>query len=228
MEAKKTLRADLTHKSNLFTSIGLIISLSLVITIFEWKSYNKAEFSLLAADLDSNIEDVLDIPPTEQPPPPPPKIQAPVIVEVPDIEEIEEEIQIDLDVEINEETSIEEVVFAEAPEVVEESADEIFTIVETQPTPKGGYTVFYKEIGEKLRYPATAKRMGVEGKVFVQFVINKDGSITNMKIVKGIGSGCDEEAIRVMGTMPSWEPGRQRGRPVRVQMIIPIRFILKT
>jgi len=228
MEAKKTIRADLSHMTNLFTSIGLIVSLSLVITVFEWKSYEKADFSLLTGDFDTDIEDVLDIPPTEQPPPPPPQVQAPVIVEVPDIEEIEDEIEVNLDVEITEETAIEEVVFSDAPILEEEEAEEIFTIVETQPLPKGGYEAFYKEVSEKLHYPSSAKRMGIEGKVYVQFVINKNGSITNVKVVKGIGSGCDEEAIRVMKTMPPWSAGRQRGRPVRVQMIIPIKFVLKS
>jgi protein TonB len=227
MEAKKTLRADLNQKKNLFSSIGFIVSLSLVITVFEWRSYDKADFSLLAADLDTEVEDVLEIPPTSQPPPPPPQLQAPVIVEVPDIEEIEDEIDVNLDVEITEETAIEEVIFSEAPEIKEETADEVFTIVETAPLPTGGYEAFYAEIARKLKYPTSAKRMGIEGKVYVQFIINRDGSMTDFSIVRGIGSGCDEEALRVMKSMPKWSPGKQRGRPVRVQMIIPIRFMLK-
>ena len=191
MEAKKTLRADLAAKQNLFLSIGFIISLSLVITVIEWKSYNKAEFSLLSSELDSDVEDILEIPPTSQPPPPPPKVQLPVIVEVPDIEEIEDEIEINLDVEITEETAIEEVVF-DAPEFEEEVADEVFTIVEQQPTPPGGMAAFYKEIGEKIRYPNSARRMDIQGKVYVKFIIDKNGAITNVEVVKGIGSGCDQ------------------------------------
>jgi len=166
----------------------------------------------------------MDIPPTEQPPPPPPKIQQPQIIEVPDEEEIEEEIEIDLDVEVTEETVIEEVIFDEAPE--EEMAEEIFTVVEDQPAPIGGMAAFYKYIGKKLKYPAQARRMGIEGRVFVQFVVDKDGSITDVVAVKGIGAGCDEEAVRVIQASPKWKAGKQRGRPVKVRMILPITFKL--
>jgi periplasmic protein TonB len=167
---------------------------------------------------------VMEIPPTEQPPPPPPKVQQPEIIEVPDEEEIEDEIEIDLDVEITEETQIEEMVFEEAPE--EEVADEIFTVVEDQPTPKGGMQAFYEYVSKNMKYPAQARRMGVEGRVFVQFVVDKDGTITDVKAVKGIGAGCDEEAVRVLQNAPKWNPGKQRGRSVRVRMVLPITFQL--
>jgi protein TonB len=170
------------------------------------------------------FEDVMEIPPTEQPPPPPPKVQQPEIIEVPDEEEIEEEIEVDLDVEITEETVVEEIVFEEPVE--EEVAEEIFTIVEDQPEPKGGMAAFYEYVGKNLKYPAQARGMGIEGKVFVEFVVDKDGSITNVKAIKGIGAGCDEEAIRVIADAPKWSPGKQRGRPVKVRMILPITFKL--
>jgi protein TonB len=170
------------------------------------------------------FEDVMEIPPTEQPPPPPPKIQQPESIEVPDEEEIEEEIEVDLDVEITEETVVEDIVFDEPVE--EEVAEEIFTIVEDQPQPKGGMAAFYEYIGKKLKYPAQARRMGIEGKVFVEFVVDKDGTITDVKAIKGIGAGCDEEAIRVIQASPKWNAGKQRGRPVKVRMILPITFKL--
>ena len=91
---------------------------------------------------------------------------------------------------------IEEIVFEEAPE--EEEVDEIFTIVEDQPTPPGGMSAFYKYVATSLRYPAQARRMGIEGKVFVQFVVGKDGTLTDVQAIKGIGAGCDEEAVRVI------------------------------
>ena len=142
----------------------------------------------------------------------------------PKIVEIEEEIEIDLDVEMTEETVIEEVVFEEAPE--EEEADEIFSIVEDQPAPSGGLPAFYKYVQSKLKYPAQARRMGIEGKVFVQFVVDKDGTLTEVQAVKGIGAGCDEEAVRVIKGAPKWKPGKQRGRAVKVRMILPITFKL--
>lgn len=125
---------------------------------------------------------------------------------------------------MTEETVIEEVVFEEAPE--EEEVDEIFTIVEDQPAPDGGMAAFYQFVQKKLKYPAQARRMGIEGKVFVQFVVDKDGTLTEVKAVKGIGAGCDEEAVRVIEGAPKWKPGKQRGRSVKVRMILPITFKL--
>ena len=85
---------------------------------------------------------------------------------------------------------------------------------------------FYEFVGKKLKYPAQARRMGIEGKVFVEFVIERDGTITDVKAIKGIGAGCDEEAVRVLQTAPKWKPGKQRGKPVRQRMVFPIAFKL--
>jgi len=223
MEAKKNPKADLNKKTGLFLNIGLVISLLVVIMAFEWKFYDEGALMDLGQVTDE-FEDVMEIPPTEQPPPPPPKIQQPEIIEVPDEEEIEQEIEVDLDVEITEETVVEDIVFDEPVE--EEVAEEIFTIVEDQPAPKGGMAAFYEYVGKQLKYPAQARRMGIEGRVFVEFVVDKDGSITDVKAIKGIGAGCDEEAIRVIQAAPKWNPGKQRGRPVKVRMILPITFKL--
>lgn len=223
MESKKTPKADLNRKTGLHLSIGLVISLAVVTLAFEWKSYDEQSLVDLGV-VEDDFEDVMEIPPTEQPPPPPPKIQQPEIIEVPDEEEIEEEIEIDLDVEITEDTQIEEMVFEEAPE--EEATDEIFMVVEDQPEPAGGMQAFYEYVGKNLKYPSQARRMGIEGKVFVQFVVNTDGSITDVQAIKGIGAGCDEEAVRVLREAPKWKPGKQRGRPVRVRMVLPITFRL--
>jgi protein TonB len=223
MESKKTPSADLNKKTGLHLSIGLVISLAVITLAFEWKSYDGQSLVDLGT-VDDNFEDVMDIPPTEQPPPPPPKIQQPEIVEVPDEEEIEEDIEIDLDVEITEDTQIEEMVFEEAPE--EEATDEIFMVVEDQPEPQGGMQAFYEYVGKNMKYPSQARRMGIEGKVFVQFVVDKDGTISQVQAIKGIGAGCDEEAVRVLQNAPKWKPGKQRGRPVRVRMVLPITFRL--
>lgn len=223
VENKKNPKADLTRTTGLFLNVGLVVSLLLVIFAFEKKVYDDGSLVNLGAHAE-DFEDLMDIPQTQQPPPPPPKVTQPIIIEVPDEEEIEEEIDIDLDVEMTEETVIEEVVFEAAPE--EENADEVFTIVEDQPTPIGGMSAFYQFVQKNLKYPAQARRMGIEGKVFVQFVVDKDGTITEVKAVKGIGAGCDEEAARVIGKAPKWKPGKQRGRAVKVRMILPITFKL--
>lgn len=223
VEIKKNPKADLTKRSGLFLSIGLMLSLLFVITAFEWKFYD----DLGGMDLKASAEvfdDLMEVPQTEQPPPPPMKLVQPEIIEVDDDEDIQEDIKIDLDIDMNETTVIQEVIFTAAPE--EEEADEIFTIVEDQPTPTGGMQAFYKYVSDNLKYPAQARRMGIEGKVFVQFVVDRDGSLSEVQAIRGIGAGCDEEAVRVIQGAPKWNPGKQRGRPVRVRMILPITFKL--
>ncbi len=221
MELKKKPEADLTKKRGLFFNIGMVTTLALVILAFTWKSYDEGDLMNLGS-LEDNADEMIEVPVTEQPPPPPPKIQQPEIIEVPDEEEIEEDIEVDLDVEVTEDSEIEEIIADEE----EEESDEIFTIVEQQPTPKGGMGAFYKYVGKKMTYPSQAKRMGIEGKVFVKFMVDKDGSISRVKVLKGIGAGCDEAAAKVLKAAPKWIPGKQRGRAVRVWMTIPIVFKL--
>ena len=223
MEAKQTDNADLRKKAGLFFNIGLLITMLIVVSAFEYGRRDGGPLVDLPPATD-DFEDLLEIPPTEQPPPPPPKIQQPEIIEVPDEEEIEEEIEVDLDVEITEEEVIEEIIVEEAPE--EEVADEVFQIVEDPATPPGGYQAFYQYVAKKLKYPAQARRMGIEGKVYVQFVVDKDGSLTEVQAVKGIGAGCDEEAVRVLKGAPKWSPPKQRGKPVKQRIILPITFKL--
>jgi protein TonB len=107
-----------------------------------------------------------------------------------------------------------------------EDPNTIFTVVEETAAPIGGMGAFYEYVGKKIKYPAQAKRMGIEGKVFVEFVIEKDGSITDVKAIKGIGGGCDQEAERILASAPKWKPGKQRGKPVRQKMVLPINFKL--
>ena len=189
--------ADIAHKlrasnkgrqqTGLFRAIGLTITLALVILAFEWKSFEQEEVVNLG-NLDAEFEEILDIPITNQEPPPPPKeMIPPQIVEVPDEEEIEEDLEVNLDVEVTEETVIEDVVFEEAPE--EEVSDEIFEIVEENATPVGGMQEFYQYFGKALVYPVQARKAGVEGKVYIQFVVDKSGNISQVKVVKGLGHG---------------------------------------
>ncbi len=223
MELKKNPEVDLTKKSGLFLNIGFVISLLLVIVAFEWKSYDDGEIMDLGS-VNDDFEELAEIPLTEQPPPPPPKIQQPEIIEIPDEEEIEEEIELDLDVEITEDTEIEEVIFEEPEE--EEDVEQIFEIVESPATFPGGVQAFYQYVQKNMKYPAQARRMGVEGRVFVRFVVGKDGSITDVEVMRGIGAGCDEEAVRVLKNSPKWNPPKQRGRPVKQRMVLPITFKL--
>ena len=111
-------------------------------------------------------------------------------------------------------------------EIITPEEKEIFTVVEQQPEPVTGMTEFYHYIQTNLKYPETAKRSGIEGKVFVQFVVTDEGKLLDVKAVKGIGGGCDEEAVRVIEGSPKWKPGAQRGKTVNVRMILPITFKL--
>lgn len=220
----KRERAERYHnQTRLFFTIGLSLSLLLSILAMNWRSYDSQALVNLG-ELDADFDEVMEVPPSDQPPPPPPKIEQPVIVEVDD-QEVVQEIKMDFDVEILEETAVDVVVF-DAPKMEEEEADQIFQIVEDVPVPKGGLEAFYEYVADNLKYPQQAVRMGVAGNVFLKFVVEKDGRLTDVQVLKGIGSGCDEEAVRVLESAPAWNPGKQRGRPVRVYMVIPIRFVL--
>lgn len=223
MEAKKNEKFDLTKKSSLFFSIGLLASMTLVVTAFEWKNSDQSIADLTGKNT-NNFEETMEVPPTDIPPPPAPVVQQPQVVEVPDEEEIKEDIKVNLDVEVTEDTKVEEIVVqAEQPK---EETDEIFSVVEETATPKGGIQAFYKYVSDKIKYPAQARRMNIEGRVFVEFVINKDGTLSDVRAVKGIGAGCDEEAVRIVQSAPPWNPGKQRGKPVKQRYTLPIIFKL--
>jgi TonB family protein len=110
------------------------------------------------------------------------------------------------------------------PLPMKDSVDQIYLVVEVTAQPRGGMPAFYEIIGKNLKYPAQARKNGVMGKVFVEFVINTDGTLSDVRAIKGIGSGCDEEAVRVVSLSPPWIPGTQRGEPVRQRMVLPIAF----
>jgi TonB family protein len=106
------------------------------------------------------------------------------------------------------------------------TASEVFTVVEEQPMPVGGYDQYYRKIAREIKYPVEARRAGIEGKVYVQFIVNEDGSLSDIEVIKGIGGGCDEEAVEAIGLSDKWEAGKQRGQNVRVRMVLPISFKL--
>ena len=107
-----------------------------------------------------------------------------------------------------------------------EMQGEIFTVVEAQPEFQGGSEEFFKYLMNEMKYPKEAREKGIEGRVDVEFVVDKDGTLSDVKAVKGIGAGCDEEAVRVLKNAPAFKPGTQNGKPVRVRMMVPIVFKL--
>ena len=180
--------------------------------------------------------EMLNIPKAELPPPPPPppdvvqqqRFVAPKVTT--DSVETTMATQEDLNAKPNTEAPPEENIMVEEakPQVIEQEAPkEIFTVVEEQPTYPGGDEARIKFLQDNMKYPEEAKELGVQGKVFVTFVVEVDGSITDVRVLRGIGSGCDDEAIRVVKSMPKWVPGKQRGVPVRVQFNLPINFKLQ-
>lgn len=224
MENKKNPNVDLRKKSGLFMNIGLVVSISFVLFAFEYKSYDDGSLIELGA-INEEFPDMVEIPPTIQPPPPPPVIQQPEITVVEDDDEIEDEIEIDFDIDISDDTEIDEILELDEP-IDEFDANATFLFVEHQPTFDGGYKAFYKYINKRLKYPSQARRMGIEGKVFLNFIIDREGNITNIKVTRGIGAGCDEAAIKALQNAPKWNPGKQRGIPVKVNMSLPITFNL--
>lgn len=201
--------------------LGMVAATALMLVFMEWAKYERSESSLGDLDLDMMEEEI--IPPSAAPPPPPPPPPAPTTVFeiVEDEEEIEEEIELD-DMEIDEDTEVE---FIEEVEEVEE--EQIFTIVEQMPTFPGGESELFKYLGKSIKYPQMAQDAGIQGVVFVTFLVDKDGGVKNVKVLRGIGGGCDEEAIRVVKKMPKWTPGKQRGKSVKVQYNLPIKFTLR-
>ncbi len=225
METKKTPKADLESKKPIFLQVGLIFALAFVIFAFEYRSYEQGPGFEFQLQVDDTPEEIIPITKQEiKPPPPPPPRQVTVINIVEDDVEIEDDLE--LDVEVDQETIIEDFVpFAYDEEEVEEM--EIFTVVESMPGYPGGDAARMKYLQENIKYPQMARESGIQGTVYATFVVEIDGSVTDVRILRGIGGGCDEEAIRVIQQMPRWNPGQQRGKPVRVQFTMPIRFTLQ-
>jgi len=223
MEIKKTERANLEKNRNTYILIGLVITLSLIWFAFEHKTYDKEKVVIVQnAVLEDEDDIVLQTQRNEPPPPPPPPQQTTVIEIVEDDVEVDD---IEIDAETDDDEEIEEqIIEEEEPE--EEKEEEIFVFVEDQPGYPGGDAARIKYLQENIKFPVMAIESGIQGTVYVTFVVEKDGRITNVKVLRGIGGGCDEEAVRVIKNMPRWKPGKQRGRAVRVQFNMPVRFVL--
>lgn len=225
MDIKKSPKADLENKKTLFFEVGLIIALLVVFAAFEYKSYDKRTIDLTQRTAEVITEEIIPI--TEQkvkPPPPPPPKQVTQIKIVEDDVEVDDEI--DIDVDADEDMEMEEYV---PPEEEEEDIGEaeIFTVVESMPEFPGGMGELMKYLGTSIKYPPLAKESGIQGRVFINFVVEPNGEISNVKILRGIGGGCDEEAVRVVENMPRWKPGKQRGKAVRVSYNLPVKFTLQ-
>ena len=234
MQLKKNPEADLNKNRNLYFVIGLTLVLGVTWGAVEYKSYER-KIDLTNGDM--LVDDEEDVPITEQlktpPPPPPPPPPAPEVIEIVEDEEEVEETVIE-STESDEEMVIEDI-------VVEDDFDDIdvpFAVIEDVPIFPGCESVaksqrracfqeqMNKHIRKNFRYPDIAQEMGIQGRVYVNFIISKDGSITNIRM-RGPDKNLEDEAARIIGRLPQMTPGRQRGRPVRVPFSIPITFRLQ-
>lgn len=228
MELKKTPKADLENKRNIFIQMGLVIALGIVFVAFNIHDSVRSASGFGDMEATTIEDEVIPVTRAEEikppPPPPPPKV-VDVLTIVDDNVEIDIELEID-DSEADKATIIDALPqIQQKEEVVEES--EIFVVVEDMPEFPGGETALRSYINKNVQYPVIAAENGIQGKVYVRFVVDKDGSVTNAEIARGIDPSLDQEALRVVRTLPKWKPGKQRGKPVRVSYTVPINFQLQ-
>ena len=226
MQLKKSPNASLEDKKLTYVLIGLVLVLSICYVAFEWTEKEVTKYEV--SDTDFFFEEEIDIQQTTQetpPPPPPPAVQEVEVLNV-----VEDDVETET-IEINTEDDKDvEVVIAppvEAP-VEEEEEEVIFMVVETMPEFPGGQQALFKYLGENVKYPVIAQENGIQGRVICQFVVNRDGSIVDVVVVRSSGEpSLDKEALRVINSMPKWKPGKQRGKPVRVKYTVPVNFRLQ-
>ena len=226
MLPKKSERANLEKSKGLYFQLGLLITISLILIAFEWTSGSLGDNMYDTAKLEQMEEEIIPITRQQEPEPPkppePPKVTE-ILNIVDDDVEIDDELQLD-DFEVDQDQAIKIIEYVEEEE---EENMEIFYIVEDMPKFMGqGMEAFYKFIGENLRYPMIAQENGITGKVFISFVVDRNGKVKNAHVVRGVDPALDKEALRVVNASPSWTPGKQRGKSVQVSLTLPIGFSL--
>lgn len=230
MELKKAPKVDLERSKQVFLMIGLVVALGAVLLAFEWKSRPSQVSSLGNLEVAEVEDEVIPITRQEQvqPPPPPPP---PQVIEVLKIVDDNVDILDDMslfDSEADKETFIDVApVIQTVKEEKEEEEAQVFFIVEEMPEFPGGEAALRRFIANSIKYPQIAQENGIQGRVYVQFVVDRDGSITNASVARGVDPSLDKEALRVVNSLPKWKPGMQRGKPVKVSYTVPINFVLQ-
>ena len=231
MEIKKSPTANLENKKLLFTEIGLIISLLVVWLAFEWSTTDK-QVSVFEETAEV-VEAEEMIPITQETPPPPPTAAPKIPILSDQIDIVDDEIQVDdnlfMNLEDDASMGVEIMDYVETveEETVEEEAIP-FQFVEEKPSFMGGdANAFSKWVNERLVYPEIAKENGVSGRVTLQFTVNTNGSVSNIKVLRGVDPSLDKEAVRVVSMSPKWTPGKQRDRAVKVTYTFPVIFQLR-
>ena len=225
MQVKKSEKASLEKDKLVYVLMGLVFVLSLVYVALEWTEKEVTKYEV--TDTEFLFEEEVEIQQTSQetpPPPPPPAVQAVEVLNV-----VEDNVETE-SIEVNTEETEQEVVIAapvEAP-VEEEEEEVVFVVVESMPEFPGGQQALFKYLSENVKYPVIAQENGIQGRVICQFVVNKDGSIVDVEVVRSGGDpSLDKEAVRVIKSMPKWKPGKQRGKAVRVKYTVPVNFKLQ-
>ena len=229
MEKKKSERADLQNKRVLFIEIGCILALALVYFGFEYTSAEVRTATLDDSTIVTEIEDLIPIT-FDAPPPPPAAPQLPVLSDQIDIVDDDIDIDENLFMKLEDDPNM-GVEIMDYIEVIDEEVEEDpipFQLVEEKPTfQNGDANQFSKWVNQRLVYPEIAKENGVQGRVMLQFTIDRNGSLTNAKVVRGIDPSLDKEALRVVTMSPKWKPGKQRDRAVPVTYTFPVIFQLR-
>ena len=225
MQIKKSQHASLEDKKIIYVLMGFVFVLSLCYVALEWTEQEVTKYEVM--DDEFLFEEEVEIQQTTQetPPPPPP----PVVQEVEVLNVVEDDVETE-SIEISTEDNKEEVVIAAPVEAPEEEEEEevVFVVVESMPEFPGGQQALFKYLGDNVKYPVIAQENGIQGRVICQFVVNKDGSIVDIEVVRSGGDpSLDKEAVRVIKSMPKWKPGKQRGKPVRVKFTLPVNFKLQ-
>ena len=231
MEIKKSPKADLERGKTLSVLMGFVVGLAVLFVGFEWSARDVMVVQESDGVADIIAEEEVEITRPENTPPPPPPPPAPVVTEVLNV--VEDDVELEQQDILSSEDNQQEAQTAvyTPPAVVEEeeeeAAQQIFTVVEEMPEFPGGQGELLKYLGKSIKYPVIAQENGIQGRVICAFVVNRDGSIVDAEVLRGVDPSLDKEALRVINSMPKWKPGKQRGKPVRVKYTVPVTFRLQ-
>ena len=227
MQVKKSEQASLEKDKLVYVLMGLVFTLSLVYAALEWTEREVTKYEV--TDTEFLFEEEVEIQQTTQetpPPPPPPAVQEVEVLNV--VEDNVETESIEVNTEDDKEAEVVIAAPVEAPVEEEEEEEVVFVVVESMPEFPGGQQALFKYLSENVKYPVIAQENGIQGRVICQFVVNKDGSIVDVEVVRSGGDpSLDKEAVRVIKSMPKWKPGKQRGKAVRVKYTVPVNFKLQ-
>ena len=227
MEVKKSPKADLENKKTSNLLVGAILTLAVLFVGFEWSERDKKVTTDTGIETVIFEEEIIPITEQEQPKQAPPPPEAPKVEEVLEIMDNDSEVE-ESTIQASDDTQAAVEVKYTPVEVEEEEVEEqqIFQVVEEMPEFPGGMGECMKFLGKNIKYPTISQENGVQGRVIVQFVVNRDGSIVDPVVVRGVDPYLDKEALRVIQMMPKWKPGKQRGKAVRCSFNLPVRFKL--